>query len=668
MKRLLLLVTLIFSFNSLFSQDVAIGNIVVGGGGSFCPSNDVSFTVEIIDIAGGGNDISNDRFYFEVNGPINRAAANYEIKGGKNIGPGGTIVLTYPDDFIPLFGATTSTLDFSDDGGPYTLTASISIDVDTDLSNNVSTVLDIDVYDIVTPILSSNKDPGNLICADENITFTIDPYSATATYTFKVNDAVIQSLSGVNTITFSTVGIGSIADGDVVTIDMIDGNGCVTDSSTQSRTVSVSSKPNANLSSSVTDGIFCAGDSINFNASGGVSYKWYINGDEQIGASFPTFSKGLNDGDTVVVRVFNAAGCYDEESLTFNQMNLDDNGLIVLQNPSDSDLCNGQNPTGLILGDGTGGSLVASSTYGTISYQWQKSINNGTSYTNINGATAENYQPAGISTNTLFRRNVIISSLTSSCTFIGDDIVAINNRPLFDINLTTNSPDNIFCQDENIIVSSNAGAATYTFIINATTISSGSTTTLNLVSGSVRNLAASPPIIQNGDNVTVQIEDNFGCTNQETIPIIIDEVGLNPGVSTNKPGNIICFGEEIEIQASGGVSYTFYINNLGNPAIPAEVVGNTFTTNRLNDGDVVISRVFNATGCYADVNTTFTVLSLSSTGSITLEVAADSSLCYNTAMAGSIDGGNLGFGGGAASSTVASATIGYKWQSSINNG
>ena len=31
----------------------------------------------------------------------------------------------------------------------------------------------------------------------------------------------------------------------------------------------------------------------------------------------------------------------------------------------------GQQPTGLILGDGTGGSLVASSTYGDISYQWQ---------------------------------------------------------------------------------------------------------------------------------------------------------------------------------------------------------------------------------------------------------------------------------------------------------
>ena len=116
------------------------------------------------------------------------------------------------------------------------------------------------------------------------------------------------------------------------------------------------------------------------------------------------------------------------------------------------------------------------------------------------------------------------------------------------------------------------------------------------------------------------------------------------------------------------MSYTFYINNTGNPALPAEVVGNRFTTNRINDGDVVISRVFNATGCYIDVNETFTVLSLSSTGSITLSVGADANLCYNSSMAGALDGGNLGVGGGAASTTIASATIAYQWQSSVNGG
>ena len=77
-------------------------------------------------------------------------------------------------------------------------------------------------------------------------------------------------------------------------------------------------------------------------------------------------------------------------------------------------------------------------------------------------------------------------------------------------------------------------------------------------------------------------------------------MGLNPGVSTDKPGNIICLGENVEIEATGGVSYTF-INDTGTPTLPAEVTGNKFTTNRINDGDVVITRAFNATGCYVDV-------------------------------------------------------------------
>ena len=127
-------------------------------------------------------------------------------------------------------------------------------------------------------------------------------------------------------------------------------------------------------------------------------------------------------------------------------------------------------------------------------------------------------------------------------------------------------------------------------------------------------------------------------------------------------------GENVVIEATGGVSYTFYINNTGNPALPAEVVGNKLTTNRLNDGDVVISRVFNATGCYIDVNEIFTVLSLSSTGSITLQAPADANLCYNSPMTAAIDGGTQGVGGGAASTTIASATIAYQWQSSVNGG
>ena len=88
-------------------------------------------------------------------------------------------------------------------------------------------------------------------------------------------------------------------------------------------------------------------------------------------------------------------------------MRLIDNGLIVLQNASDSNICSGGVVTGQILGDGTGGSVVASSTYGSISYQWQSSTNGGTNFFDINGATSANYQPTGITTTTLFYNNLL---------------------------------------------------------------------------------------------------------------------------------------------------------------------------------------------------------------------------------------------------------------------
>jgi 2C-methyl-D-erythritol 2,4-cyclodiphosphate synthase len=671
LRKILFLLLTFFSVGVLFSQnqDVSIGAISIVGGEPLCPTDSVNFQVVIANAGPGANDVNGDTFYFQVNGPIARAPAVYTINVAANIAAGGSQTFIFPNHFAAVAGASMSPLDLSDPSAPYTITASITIPADPDISNNVSTSLDIGVYTPVVPSLSSN-DGDNVICAGEEITFTITPFSGTATYTFKVNNGIIQSLAGVNTITFSSLGgLGSIANGDKVTFDMIDANGCITNSSTQSITVSVSSNPSAGLSASASDGLFCSGDTINFTATGGVSYTWYINGSLQFGATFPNLTRSLSNNDTVTVRVFNASGCYDEESLSFNEMTLDNNGLIVLQNASDSNICTGEAPTGQILGDGSGGSLVASSTYGSISYQWQSSTNGGSNFFDINGANSANYQPAGISTTTLFRRNVIISSDTTSCTFIGDDIVTINKRNTFDINLSTNDSSDTFCQDQNIIVSANTGAATYTFIVNGTTISANTTTnTLNLRSGATRNLAASPPIIQNGDTVTVQITDNFGCTNQQTIPIIIDDVGLNPGVSTNAPGNIICLGENVVIEATGGTSYTFYINNTGAPALPAEVVGNKFTTNRLSDGDIVISRVYNATGCYIDVNETFTVLSISTTGSITLQNAADANICYNTSMSGGIDGGTAGVGGGAAITAIASATIAYQWQSSVSGG
>ena len=77
-----------------------------------------------------------------------------------------------------------------------------------------------------------------------------------------------------------------------------------------------------------------------------------LNGLEQFGATFSNLSRVLSNNDTVSVRVFNADGCFDEKSLTFNQMSLIDNGVIALENSDDVDICEGDSPVGQIFGDG----------------------------------------------------------------------------------------------------------------------------------------------------------------------------------------------------------------------------------------------------------------------------------------------------------------------------
>ena len=210
LKRLNLFLIFTFLFAGLlFSQDedISIENISIVGGEPLCPSSSVQFTVTIKNNDGAvANDISNDDFYFQVNGPINRAPQFYTIRndGAHSIGAGASIVLTYPADFIPKAGSSTTTLDFSDHNGPYTITASITIPGDPDVSNNVSTSLDIGIHNPTNPTLTSNDDTPQapVICAGDEIIFTISPPSATATYTFKVNGGIVQSLAGVNTITF----------------------------------------------------------------------------------------------------------------------------------------------------------------------------------------------------------------------------------------------------------------------------------------------------------------------------------------------------------------------------------------------------------------------------------------------------------------------------------
>ena len=136
------------------NQDVSIGAISIVGGEPLCPTDSVNFQVVIANAGPGANDVNGDTFYFQVNGPIARAPAVYTINVAANIAAGGSQTFIFPTHFAAVGGASMSPLDLSDPSAPYTITASITIPNDTDISNNVSTSLDIDVYTPVVPSLS----------------------------------------------------------------------------------------------------------------------------------------------------------------------------------------------------------------------------------------------------------------------------------------------------------------------------------------------------------------------------------------------------------------------------------------------------------------------------------------------------------------------------------
>ena len=117
----------------LFSQqDVSIGNISIVGGEPLCPTNSVKFQVEISVSGAPENDVDGDTFYFQVNGPIPRAAANYTIDGSAHpsgngrIANGTTKTFIFPDHFDSVGGSSMAPLDLSNFSGPYTITASIT--------------------------------------------------------------------------------------------------------------------------------------------------------------------------------------------------------------------------------------------------------------------------------------------------------------------------------------------------------------------------------------------------------------------------------------------------------------------------------------------------------------------------------------------------------------
>ena len=205
-------------------------------------------------------------------------------------------------------------------------------------------------------------------CEGDIIDFTASPVGqATYTWTYDNGVSVNSSSSAGTTTRVVIVGNGAI------TLDVTTAAGCVY-SFTQSYTVSSKIEPVLTAFQTI-----CSGSSLDVSASladpavGAYTYTFIRAGVAIPSATDTSTSSyamtGLSDGEVIAVRVTDSGtGCSGTSSFTINVINALSSVGSITRSDSDT-LCAGDTPT-TIFGDGTSGSASATTTTGTIIYQW----------------------------------------------------------------------------------------------------------------------------------------------------------------------------------------------------------------------------------------------------------------------------------------------------------
>ena len=170
------------SFAVHAQSDISIIDVTLVGGSNLCPSSSVSVTVTFKNEGATTVAINDDAKLILSNGVVYTETISITLTAGQSssviLGQG--IDLSTPNN--------------------YSLTVSFTNPGDIDNSNDVFVLGSIIVNNPIIPTLSN--DAGGTLCFGDPITFTITPFSATATYTFYLNNGNKQSFQGTNTITY----------------------------------------------------------------------------------------------------------------------------------------------------------------------------------------------------------------------------------------------------------------------------------------------------------------------------------------------------------------------------------------------------------------------------------------------------------------------------------
>lgn len=420
------------------------------------------------------------------------------------------------------------------------------------------------------PAVVIQQDPPGAICIGTNVTFTAIP-------TFGGTNPVYQwQLNGVNVGTNSnTYSNSSLANGDVITVDLVSNSTCVTATNASSPPVVMVVNPFAAPSVSIVQsplGPVCAGTAITFTAlpvNPGPTpvYQWSING-VNTGTNNPVFtSTTLAIGDQVEVSLLADVACPAAIS----------NTITMTVNPVMA-------PSVLITSDATGavclGQLVTFRAYPTNggplpAFQWQiNGINAGTNSNIFSTSALVNGDNVSV---ILTSNENCITPLTALSNVIN---IIVNSAASPSVSITAN-PSGPICKDDNIV-------------FTATPVAGGSFPTyqwqVNGVNTGATGMSFAVSTLNNGDDVNVVMTSSLSCLTTATAVSNIITITVNPLVVVSatiaiSPSTQFCSGTPVTFTSAvvnGGTNpfYQWQINGVNTGSNSS-----TLTSSVLMDGD-----------------------------------------------------------------------------------
>ena len=421
------------------------------------------------------------------------------------------------------------------------------------------------------------------ICNGEEVIFTAGTVTG-GSYEFLVDNIVVRPRADSNVYTTT-----ALLANNSVTVRVYDQNtaaapaGCSADSAPIN--ILITAVPTLTVTSTALGDEICEGDAITFfaNASiAGVNYTFRLNGvllQNGLNQSFDPAAYGQTVGNGDVIEVEASTGVAScssvVTSITVIENVISSAGTITTATPT---ICSGETAPPLIGTDQSG--LVS----GTLSYQWQVSIDNNVTYSDIVFATSQNYTPTTVITSdTFFRRKTISNTGTTTCEKISNVVrVQVDMSPVASLSAIQRSVTTVasgtlnICVGEEIIFSAAPVTAgfTYEFTIDGVVVQARSTQSTYTSTSLANNENVRVEVFSGAVTDTTACSDISDRFNIQTLPTPI------PTLISNVIADTFCVGEEVIFTAGSNLasnSYEFFVN------------GNSYqnsTTNVFNPSDL----------------------------------------------------------------------------------